>query len=69
MHLIRLSEHELRELRGILRQNIDAAYEEVMNTSRYMDPEDRAYTWEHTALLAGILASLARAEEVADAVS
>lgn len=69
MPTLTLNDREFKEVRSLVRNAIESAHEDAANTGRYRHPEDRAYAWEYTALLAGVLAAFARAEEVSDAVS
>lgn len=69
MPTLTLNDREFKEVRSLVRTAMDKCYEDALNTGKFMHPEDRAYGWEYTALLAGVLAAFARAEEVSDAVS
>lgn len=64
-----LNDSEFKEVRSLVRNAIESAHEDAANNGQYRHPDDRAYAWEYTALLAGVLAAFARAEEVDDAVS
>jgi hypothetical protein len=64
-----LNDSEFKEVRSLVRNAIESAHEDAANNGKYRHPEDRAAAWEYAALLAGVLAAFARAEEVDDAVS
>jgi hypothetical protein len=68
MPTLTLNDREFDEVRGLVQHAIDSANEDATNTGKYPHWQDRAYAWEYTALLAGVLAAFARAEEVSDAV-
>lgn len=67
MPTLTLNDREFKEVRSLVRNAIESAHEDAANNGKYRHPEDRAYAWEYTALLAGVLAAFARAEEVSDA--
>lgn len=69
MPTLTLNDNEFKEVRSMVRNAIESAHEDAANTGKYRDPEDRAYAWEYTALLAGVLAAFARAEETSNAIS
>lgn len=69
MPTLTLNDREFDAVRDLVQTASDSAYEDATNNGRYPHPEDRAHAWEYTALLAGVLAAFARAEEASDAVS
>lgn len=69
MPTLTLNDNEFREVRSLVRNAIDSAHDDAANNGKYRDAEDRAHAWEYTALLAGVLAAFARAEETSNAIS
>lgn len=69
MPTLTLNDREFTEVRSLVRTAIESAHEDAATSGAMRHPQDVAYAWEYTALLAGVLAAFARAEEVSDAVS